>query len=125
MGHRRRRNSISKARQRRLRQHRKRTPPLLRERSRLMQRQKLDPGKDAAIRHLMDITEVSNWGKHSGTILRSRYRTWQDEPSGTGKVQKFMDTFSTQFNANASPIAVTDAMVTIYAKNFSMEIFRA
>jgi hypothetical protein len=37
------------------------------------------------------------------------------------KAQKFMDTFSPKFSASSPPSAVTDAMVTIYAKNFSME----
>src|SRR6266481_5214639 len=82
---------------------------------------KLDPGKDAAIRHLMDITEVSNMGQNIQNYITQQVQDVAGRAVGTGKVQKFMDTFSTQFNANASPSAVTDAMVTIYAKNFSME----
>ena len=82
---------------------------------------KLDPAKDAAIRHLMDITEVSNMGQNIQNYITQQVQDVAGRAVGAGKVQKFMDTFSTQFNADASPSAVTDAMVTIYAKNFSME----
>jgi hypothetical protein len=82
---------------------------------------KLDPAKDVAIRHLMDITEVSNMGQNIQNYITEQVQEVAGRAVGAGKVQKFMDTFSTQFNANASPNAVTDAMVTIYAKNFSLE----
>jgi hypothetical protein len=82
---------------------------------------KLDPAKDAAIRHLMDITEVSNMGQNIQNYITQQVQEVAGRAVGAGKVQKFMDTFSTQFNANASPSSVIDAMVTIYAKNFSME----
>ena len=82
---------------------------------------KLDPAKDAAIRHLMDITEVSNMGQSIQGYITQQVQEVAGRAVGAGKVQKFMDTFSTQFNASASPTAVTDAMVTIYAKNFSVE----
>lgn len=82
---------------------------------------KLDPAKDKAIRHLMDITEVSNMGENIQSYITQQVQSVAGRAVGAGKVQKFMDTFSTQFNASASPNAVTDAMVTIYAKNFSME----
>lgn len=82
---------------------------------------KLDPAKDAAIRHLMDITEVSNMGQNIQNYITDQVQQVAGRAVGAGKVQKFMDTFSTQFNASASPGAVTDAMVTIYAKNFSLE----
>ena len=82
---------------------------------------KLDPAKDAAIRHLMDITEVSNMGQNIQNYITQQVQEVAGRAVGAGKVQKFMDTFSAQFNANTSPSAVTDAMVTIYAKNFSIE----
>jgi uncharacterized protein len=82
---------------------------------------KLDPAKDAAIRHLMDITEVSNMGQNIQNYIKEQVQDVASRAVGAGKVQKFMDTFSTQFDASSSPGAVTDAMVTIYAKNFSLE----
>ena len=69
----------------------------------------------------MEITEVSNMGQNIQNYITQQVQDVAGRAVGAGKVQKFMDTFSTQFNANASPSAVTDAMVTIYAKNFSME----
>jgi hypothetical protein len=82
---------------------------------------KLDPGKDAAIRHLMDITEVSKLGENIQSYITHQVQEVAGRAVAPDKVQKFMDTFSTKFNTTASPAAVTDAMVTIYAKNFSME----
>ena len=82
---------------------------------------KLDPAKDTAIRHLMEITEVSNMGQNIQNYITEQVQEVAGRAVGAGKVQKFMDTFSTQFNASASSGAVTDAMVTIYAKNFSLE----
>jgi hypothetical protein len=69
----------------------------------------------------MDITEVSNMGQNIQSYITQQVQDAAGRAVGAGKVQKFMDTFSTQFNASASMTAVTDAMVTIYAKNFSLD----
>jgi len=83
--------------------------------------EKLDPAKDAAIRHLMDITESSKMGENIQVYITQQVQDVAGRAIGQDKVQKFMETFTTKFNASSPPGAVTDAMVTIYAKNFSME----
>jgi hypothetical protein len=37
------------------------------------------------------------------------------------QLPKFMETFTTKFSASAPPAAITDAMVAIYARHFSIE----
>jgi len=82
---------------------------------------KLDPAKETAIRHLMDITEVSKMGENIQAYIEQQVQDVAGRALAPEKVSKFMETFSTKFNATASPEGVTDAIVTVYAKTFSLE----
>jgi uncharacterized protein len=82
---------------------------------------KLDAAKDAAIRHLMDITDTSKMGVNIQAYITQQVQDAVGRAMAPDKAQKFMETFSLKFDASSPPSAVTDAMVTIYAKNFSME----
>lgn len=83
--------------------------------------EKVDPAKDAAIRHLMDITETSKLGDNVNAFLTDRIRTIMSHSLSADKLPKFMDSFSQKFNAASPSSAVTDAMVPIYARAFTME----
>jgi hypothetical protein len=83
--------------------------------------EKLDPAKEAAIRHLMDITETSKMGDNLNIALIRQVREFMTRALPPDQLSKFMDTFSQKYTPKASPAAVTDAMVPIYARNFSME----
>ena len=82
---------------------------------------KVDPAKDAAIRHLMDITETSKLGDNIATYLKGQVHDGVGRAIGPEKVDAFMGTFNRKFSATSPATAVTDAMVPIYAKAFSME----
>jgi len=82
---------------------------------------KVDPEKDAAIRHLMDITETSKLGDNIATYLKGQVHDGVGRAIGPEKVDAFMGTFNRKFSATSPTTAVTDAMVPIYAKAFSME----
>ena len=82
---------------------------------------KIDPAKEAAIRHLMDITETSKLGNSVSTYFETRVRSIMSEALGPDRTTKFMETFSKKLEANVPPNAVVDAMVPIYARAFSME----
>jgi len=82
---------------------------------------KVDPAKDAAIRHLMDITETSKLGDNIATYLKGQVHDGVGRAIGPEKVDAFMGTFNRKFSATSPTTAVTDAMVPIYAKAFSME----
>ena len=84
--------------------------------------EKLDPAKEAAIRHLLDITGVSKEGEDIAAGWTTKVHDTMSRgaiPADQGA--KFMDTFTANFNASAPPKAVTDAMVAIYARHFSLE----
>ena len=83
--------------------------------------EKLDPAKDAAIRHLLEITGVSKEGEDIAAGWTDRVHTGMSRVVPADQLPKFMETFSTKFNASAPPSAITDAMVAIYARHFSLE----
>jgi uncharacterized protein len=83
--------------------------------------EKIDPAKEAAIRHLMDITEVSRMGDNITTAITTQVRNVMGRTVPADQLPKFMDTFTQKFTASAPPSAVTDAMVPVYAKHFSTE----
>ncbi len=83
--------------------------------------EKLDPAKEAAIRHLLDITGESKEGENLVAGWTSRVHDGMSRAIPPDQLPKFMETFTAKFNASASPTAVTDSMVTIYARHFSME----
>ncbi len=82
---------------------------------------KVDPAEDAAIRHLMDVTETSKMGDNINAFLTDRIRTIMTHNLSPDKLPKFMDSFSQKFSAASPSSAVTDAMVPIYARAFTME----
>ena len=87
--------------------------------------EKLDPAKDAAIRHLLDITGESKEGQNISTGMTNQVHTVMGRSIPPDQLPKFMDTFTAKFNAGAPPNAVTDAMVAIYARHFSLEDIQA
>ena len=82
---------------------------------------KVDPAKDAAIRHLMDVTESSKLGDTIQGAISSQVESVMGHAIAPEQMQKFMDTFNQKFDASAPASAVTDAMVPIYSQHFSME----
>jgi len=87
--------------------------------------EKLDPAKEAAIRHLLDITGESKEGQNISTGMTNQVHTVMGRSIPPDQLPKFMDTFTAKFNAGAPPNAVTDAMVAIYARHFSLEDIQA
>ena len=83
--------------------------------------EKLDPAKDAAIRHLLEITGVSKEGEDIAAGWTDRVHTGMSRVVPADQLPKFMETFTAKFSASAPPAAITDAMVAIYARHFSIE----
>ena len=82
---------------------------------------KVDPAEDAAIRHLMDVTETSKLGDNINAFLTDRIRNIMSHNLSADKLPKFMDSFSQKLSAASPSSAVTDAMVPIYARAFTMD----
>jgi hypothetical protein len=83
--------------------------------------EKIDPAKDAAIRHLMDITETSKMGANIASYITGKVHDGAGRAIPADQLTKFMDAFSQKFTAGLPPTAVNDAIVAIYAKHFSMD----
>jgi uncharacterized protein len=87
--------------------------------------EKIDPAKDAAIRHLIELTEVSKLGDNISSAMVVRVREVMGRAIPADQLGKFMDEFTPKYTASAPTSAVTDAIVPIYAKHFSMEDVQA
>lgn len=83
--------------------------------------EKVDPAKDVAIRHLMEITETSKMGDRISNMITMRVRSVMSQALPQDQLDKFMETFSDKFSAGAPPSAVTEAVIPIYARHFSTE----
>ncbi len=82
---------------------------------------KPDPAKEAAIRHLMDLTQTSKLGDNIQTYITNQVRTGLARALKPDALPKFMDGFSQKFISAVPASSVTDAMVPIYASAFSTE----
>src|SRR5215469_3475168 len=84
--------------------------------------EKPDPAKEAAIRHLMDITQTSKLGDNITNAITQQVRAVMTRSiQDPQQLQKFIDDFTQKFTAAAPPGAVTDAEIPIYAHYFTME----
>ena len=83
--------------------------------------EKPDPAKEAAVRHLMDITQTSKMGDNIAAAITNQVRQVMSQKLPPERLPQFMDTFSQKLSASAPSSAVTDAVVPIYARHFSME----
>ncbi len=82
---------------------------------------KVDPVKEAAIRHLMDITQTSKLGDNMAAYISSQVRRYMSQSLDPQTLPKFMDAFNQKFAASAPAKNVTDAMVPIYDRAFTKE----
>lgn len=82
---------------------------------------KVDPAKEAAIRHLMEITETSKLGDNMQEYISNQVRNYMGRSLDAATLPKFMDTFNQKFAQSAPSKNVTDAMVPIYDHAFSKQ----
>jgi len=87
--------------------------------------QKPDPAEEAAIRHLMDLTDGSKLGDTITAVITNQVRTVMGRALPPDQLTAFMATFSERFAASAPPKAVSDAEVPIYAAHLSMDDIKA
>jgi uncharacterized protein len=86
---------------------------------------KLDPAKEAAIRHLMDLTQTSKMGDGLSAYVTNQVRQVLSQALAPDRLAKLMDGFGQKLATAVPPSAVTDAAVPIYARAFSMEDIQA
>lgn len=83
--------------------------------------EKIDPAKETAIRHLMDITQESKLGDNVSGAMSIQVRNAVKRGMPDDRLQKFMVDFDQKFRVSMPSSKVIDAVVPIYAKNFSLE----
>jgi uncharacterized protein len=83
--------------------------------------EKVDPAKEAAIRHLMDLTQTSKMGDSLTSYVTNQVRQALSQAIAPDRLAKLMDGFSQKMVTAAPPGGVTDAVIPIYARAFSME----
>ena len=83
--------------------------------------EKPDPVKEAAIRHLMEITQTSKLGDNISGAITQQVRAVMGRAVQPDQLQKFMDAFTQKFQAAAPSSAVVEAEIPIYSHYFSME----
>jgi hypothetical protein len=82
---------------------------------------KVDPAKDAAIRHLMDLTGTARTGEEINAYITKQVHDGLSQALQPERLAKFMQDFSAKMESAAPASSVTDAVVPIYAKAFSLE----
>jgi uncharacterized protein len=83
--------------------------------------EKVDPAKDTAIRHLMDITEESKLADNVSGAMSMQVHTLVGRAMPAERLEKFMVDFDQKFRSSVPSSKVIDGVVPIYAKNFTME----
>jgi hypothetical protein len=83
--------------------------------------EKVDPAKEAAIRHLLGVTDASKMTDTVSNGITQQVHKVMSQTISPDRLQKFMETFNQKFSAAAPSSAITDAVVPIYAQKFSME----
>jgi hypothetical protein len=86
---------------------------------------KVDPAKEAAIRHLMDITQASKLGDNLDAYISNQVQAGVNRAIAPEKVSQFMTAFNQKLAASAPPSAVATAMVPIYDRLLSLEDVQA
>jgi len=86
---------------------------------------RVDPAKDAAIRHLMDLTQTSKLADDINAYITKQVRDALSQALPPDRLAKFMQTFGEKMEAAAPPGAITDATVALYAQAFSSDDIQA
>jgi|ERR1700693_4388541 len=87
---------------------------------------KIDPAKEADIRHLLDLTGTGKIGAQVSQQMSQALRPALEQslPAGQDRSKKIVDTFMQKFQTQITPQAFVDLTVPIYDKHFSLEEVR-
>jgi hypothetical protein len=88
---------------------------------------KMDPAKEAAIRHLMELTQASKLGDNINVYIANQVQGGlkQAQAMPAEKLPQFMSAFNQKLAAAAPPSAVVTAMVPVYDRLLSLEDIQA
>jgi hypothetical protein len=83
--------------------------------------EKVDPEKEKAIRHFMEITGSSKMGENMTENMASQVKSAMGRSLSGDRLQKFVDDFNQKLSAESPAAAVDNAEVPIYAEHLSLE----
>jgi hypothetical protein len=83
--------------------------------------EKLDPAEEAAIRHLLDITDQTKIGDHISAAISMQVRSIMGRSLSEDRLQKFMLDFDLKLHTKVPSTQFVDLSVPIYAQYFSAE----
>jgi uncharacterized protein len=83
--------------------------------------EKVDPEKEKAIRHLMDLTGATKMGPNMSEMISRQVQSTMSHNLPADRLQKFMDDFNQKLSARVPSTEVADAQVPIYAQHFTMD----
>lgn len=81
----------------------------------------IDPAKQAAIKHLLELTEISKMGDSFSTAISTQVRSVVGGSMAQDRLEKFMTSFDQRFRARATRESIEELIVPIYAQHFSTE----
>jgi uncharacterized protein len=81
--------------------------------------EKVDPEKEKAIRHLMELTGSS--GENMTANMASQVKSAVGRSMSGDRLQKFVDDFNQKLSAESPAAAVNNVEVPIYAEHLSLE----
>ena len=83
---------------------------------------KVDPGKEAVIRELMEVTGVNSLGEQLMTAGIDQFRAsiMESQPDNP-RAKQFADAFAARFQKHFDPHKVIDSVIPIYDKHLSDE----
>lgn len=82
---------------------------------------KIDPEKEKAIRHLMELTGTSKLGDNMTQAVSSQVKNAASRNMSGDRLQKFADDFNQKLTVRGPATEVATAQIPIYAQHFSME----
>jgi len=86
---------------------------------------KIDPAKEAAIRHLMEITQASKLGDNINQYIASQVQGGLKQVFPPEKLTPFMASFNQKLAASAPPAAVATASIPVYDRLLSLDDIQA
>ena len=88
--------------------------------------EQVDPAKEAAIRHLMELTGVGKLSDQMVDATRPQMREMIGQLiEDDARAQKFLDTFFQKFRTRFTETDLINAIVPIYARHYSLEDIQA
>jgi len=83
--------------------------------------EKVDPEKEKAIRHLMDLNGSSKLADNMTEAMAFQVKTAMSRNLSADRLQKFMDDFNQKLNSRSPANEVASAEVSTYSQHFTME----